>query len=239
MTHRPFDRLRASLGSGQAIKVARHEWAMVLRDPRFLIPFAAVPLFLILLHSATLFMLPGNPSQRWLLTRSFLDILSLIGASMAVPLSADAFAGEKERQTWETLLCLPIRRGELFLGKVLGILPFPLLVGWTAQIIILILSNASGTLQYAYSSEWIFALLLTPFLSLFFCALSALISLRSETVRSAAQFTGLCLLILFPLVTASSQALLGNFSAQAGALATLLVGAALCFTLAVRRLKKA
>ena len=222
-----------------ALRLARHEWGLVLRDPRFLIPFAAVPLLLILLHGTTIFLFTNDPSQRWLLTRTFLAILSLIGASMAVPLGADAFAGEKERQTWETLLCLPIPRKQLFLGKVLGILPFPLAVGWVGQIMALVLASLSGSSQYAEPSDWIFALLLTPFLSLFFCALSAFISLRCETVRSAAQLTGLSLLVLFPLVTVSSQALMGNTMAQAGVLSALLLGSTLCLVLAAKRLRKA
>lgn len=221
------------------LRLAKHEWSLVLRDPRFLIPFAVVPLFLILLHGASLFLFPIDVVQRWQLTRTFLNVLSLIGASMAVPLGADAFAGEKERQTWETLLCLPIQRGELFLGKVLGILPFPVLVGWLGQTVILVLANSTGLLAFAEPGEWIFPLLLTPFLALFFCSLAALISLRSETVRSAAQFTGLCLLILFPLVTATSQVLPAKASNQLEALAALLAGAAVCFTLALKKLRRA
>ena len=193
-----------------ALKLARHEWLLTFRDPRFLIPFAAVPLLLISVHGLTIFLFSADPSQRWLLTRTFLSVLSLIGAASAVPLGADAFAGEKERQTWETLLCLPMNRSDLFLGKVLGFLPFPLAVGWISQLLALFLSIASGSFQYAEPSDWIFPLLLTPFLSLFFCALSAFISIRCETVRSAAQLTGLSLLVLFPAISISSQAFIGN-----------------------------
>ena len=220
-----------------ALRIARHEWSLVLRDPRFLIPFAAVPLLLIVLHGISLFATSGDPVQGWALTRTFLSILSLVGASLAVPLGADTFAGERERHTWETLLCLPVPRGQLFLGKVLGILPFPLAVAWSGQILILVLFNLNGGLQWALPAEWIFPLLLTPFLSLFFCALSVLISLRCDTVRAAAQLTGLSLVVLFPAVTVASQAWRGNPFYLTGVLVALLLGATVCFGLAARRMK--
>jgi ABC-2 type transport system permease protein len=221
-----------------ALRLARHEWMLVFRDPRFFIPFAVVPLLLIALHGAALFLFAGNPWQGWMLTRTFLAVLSLIGASLAVPLGADAFAGEKERRTWETLLCLPLPRRQLFAGKVLGALPFPLAVGWLGQGLALGLAGYAGGLQTAAPMEWVFPLLLTPFLSLFFCALSVLISLQCETVRGAAQLTGLSLLILFPAVTVASQMLAANPLHVAYVLITMSAGAMGCFALAARRLGK-
>ena len=194
----------------QVMRLARHEWSLVMRDPRFFIPFVAVPLILIVLHGISLFAVSGDPVQGWTLTRTFLAVLSLVGASLAVPLGADAFAGEKERHSWETLLCLPLPRNQLFIGKVLGVLPFPLKAGWVGQILVLCLAGWNGCLRFAEPMEWIFPLLLTPILSLFFCALSVLISLRSDTVRGAAQLTGLSLLILFPVVIVGTQAWSGH-----------------------------
>jgi len=211
---------------------------LVLRDPRFFIPFAAVPLILVVVHAVMLFLMAGNPWQGWVYTRTFLAVLSLVGASLAVPLGADAFAGEKERHSWETLLCLPLARGQLFAGKVLGVLPFPLIVGWLGQSLALLVSSLSGGLQTAAPSEWIFPLLLTPFLALFFCFLSVLISLRCETVRGAAQLTGLSLLILIPTVTVASQALSEHPLYLMAILAALLFATALCFLAAARRLGK-
>ncbi len=216
-----------------ALRLARHEWAQVLREPRFLIPFAVAPAFVIVLQGVALFLLPPDPAARALMTRSFLAVLSLIGASMAVPLGADAFAGEKERQTWETLLCLPVSRGQLFAGKVLGILPFPLLVGWTGQGLALAISSLRGGV---FLPEFYAPLLLTPFLSLFFCALSTLVSLRCDTVRAAAQITGLGLLFLFPAVTLASQTVLGNSTVLSCVLAGLGIGSTICFLLARRRI---
>ncbi len=212
---------------------------LVLRDPRFFIPFAAVPLILVVLHAILLFMFAnGNPWQGWMFTRTFLTILSLIGASLAIPLGADAFAGEKERHSWETLLCLPLPRGQLFAGKVLGIAPFPLAVGWLGQGLALMVSASNGGVQTAPALEWVFPLLLTPCLCLFFCSLSTFISLRSETVRTAAQLTGLSLLILFPAVTIASQALLGHPPYLSCILVALLLATVLCFFLGARRLRR-
>jgi len=222
----------------KVLHLARHEWMQVLRDPRFFIPFAAVPLVLVVLHAVALFLVAGNPWQGWAYTRTFLAVLSLVGASLAVPLGADAFAGEKERHSWETLLCLPLPRGQLFAGKVLGVLPFPLIVGWLGQGLALFVSSLSGGVQTASTSEWVFPLLLTPFLSLFFCSLSVLISLRCETVRGAAQLTGLSLLVLIPVVTVASQTMAPHPLYLLGILAALLLATALCFLAAARRLRK-
>ncbi len=219
-----------------ALRIARHEWSLVLRDPRFLIPFGVAPLFLIALNVASWFWLNVDPFQRWVLTRSFLAVISLIGASMAVPLGADTFAGEKERRSWETLQCLPLPRAHLFAGKVLGVLPFPLAVGWVSQGIVLILSSALGSPPPG-PLTWCAPLLLTPFLSVFFCALSVLISLRSESVRSAAQVTGVFLLLLFPAVAVAAPPLFDHPGALALALAALAVGATLCLAAAAKRMQ--
>jgi hypothetical protein len=87
--------------------------------------------------------------------------------------------------------------------------------------------------------DWAPALLLTPFLSLFFCALAALISLRCDTVRGAAQWTGLLLLLLFPVVAFAAHSLLGNWRGSALMVAALAGGSLLCFALALRRFRRA
>jgi len=220
-----------------AFRLASHEWRMVLRDPRFLLPFAVVPFFLVTLHGVILWLSPGDGPQHWMLTRSFLSMLSLMGAAMAIPLGADAFAGEKERQSWETLLCLPMARREIFFGKVIGVFPFPLMVGWTAQILTLILSNTEGGLSFAAPAEWMSPLFLTPSLSLFLSALTVLISLRCDTVRSAAQITGLFLLFLYPALGVSAHFLLDSPGSAAQVFFALTGGAAVCFFLAARRFK--
>jgi ABC-type transport system involved in multi-copper enzyme maturation permease subunit len=180
-----------------------------------------------------LFLLPPEPAAQALLTRSFLSVLSLIGAAMAVPLGADAFAGEKERRSWETLLCLPVPHRRLFAGKVLGILPFPLFVGWAGQAAALALASLRG--HAVPSASW-FPVLLTPFLAAFVVALSVLVSLGCQSVRAAAQITGLCLLPLFPAVMLSVHVLPAHPAALAGILAALGAGAMICFALAARRL---
>src|SRR5205085_1338470 len=62
----------------------------------------------------------------YLLAPLFL-IVPLMVASV---LAADAFAGEKERKTLESLLHLPIPEGDLFYAKVLGAFVPAVLISW-------------------------------------------------------------------------------------------------------------
>ncbi len=220
------------------LRLAKHEWHLVLRDPRFLLPFLFAPCLLILLHGISLYFIPGQASEHWALSRSFLLLLSWLGSAMAIPLGADAFAGEKERQTWETLICLPLSSGQLFLGKVLGILPFPWMVGWCGQTLVLLLARINGGLGNSRPMEWITPLLLTPTLSLFFCSLSVLISLHVETMRSAAQWTGLILLCFGPLLAIASQIWFQEMASMAMVLSFLVLSSLFCLGIAKRRLHR-
>ena len=221
-----------------AFRLARHEWRLVLRDPRFMLPFFIVPLFLVGMHGAILHWSPGDALTHWMLTRSFLGMLCLAGSSMAVPLGADAFAGEKERGSWETLLCLPLPRREIFIGKVLGVFPFPLVVGWLAQILTLLVSRKEGGFYMATTTEWLAPFFLNAALSLFLSALTVLISLRCDSVRMAAQTTGIFLLFLYPAVGLSAHFLLDSPGSAAQVILALTGGAFFCFFLAARRFRR-
>jgi ABC-type Na+ efflux pump permease subunit len=219
-----------------ALRIARHEWRLILKEPRFLLPFLITPLLLVGVQGYALFMHPG--ASNWeilMLARSLLVMLAALSASLAVPLGADSFAGEKERNTLEILLCLPVRVSTLFWGKVLGIYPMPVLVGWMGQGAILAMLASRGLLQPVFWPMAAKALLLTPVLGFFFCALASLISLRAETVRGAAQFTSLFMLAVFFAMMALSTRLFSDPVYFLGLLASLLFGAAICLWLASRR----
>ena len=73
----------------------------------------------------------------YLLAPLFL-IVPLMVASV---LAADAFAGEKERKTLETLLHLPIADRDLFYAKVLGAFLPAVLVSWVGFVLFAIVVN--------------------------------------------------------------------------------------------------
>ena len=222
-----------------ALRIARHEWKLVLREPRFLLPFLVTPLILIGFQAFAVYLRPPGADWETLhLARILLLMLAVVAPSLSVPLSADSFAGERERNTLEILLCLPVSPGSLFWGKVLGILPFPLLIGWTGQAFMAAILGAKGIWAPGFGADLARAMAMTPCLSLFLCALTTWLSLISESVRGAAQLSSLVMVgVLFAVM------LLGNGLFVSGALfsgfaAALLVGAWTCLRLARRRFQR-
>ena len=68
----------------------------------------------------------------------------IVPLMLAAVLAADAFAGEKERKTLESLLNLPIPDRDLFLAKVLGAFVPAVMISWIGFIIFAIVSNAAA-----------------------------------------------------------------------------------------------
>ena len=102
-------------------KIARHELGMILREPKFLIPFVLPPILLIV---SQLVLLPGE-NDPMVFTRMML-ICALLIAPMVVPLASDSFAGERERGSLELLMLLPVKPASIFYGKLLALIPLPL-----------------------------------------------------------------------------------------------------------------
>lgn len=221
-----------------ALRMARHEWRLILKEPRFLLPFLLTPLILLGLQAVSLAGRLGSPRETLDLARSLLLMLAVLAPSAAVPLGADTFAGEKERNTLEILMCLPVGVGPLFWGKILGILPFPVLVGWLGQGLLGVMLASQGYAYPGFGALLLKAMALTPALALFLCALSTLLSLLAESVRSAAQLSSLAMLGLFFLAAAFSTAYFSSAWVLAGALAALLAASTVCFLAARRRFPK-
>lgn len=219
-----------------ALRVARHEWGLVLKEPRFLFPFLVMPVLMLGLQAYTLYIQPlGSRSETLFLARNLLLMVAVLAPGAAVPLGADSFAGEKERNTLEILMCLPVEMGALFWGKVLGILPMPVLVGWAGQGAMLAMLHSRGQWLPGFGAAALKAMVLTPVLGLFLCALSVLFSLISGSVRSAAQLTSLLMLGIFFSVTSLSGAFYASNAAFLGIVSVLLASSLACFLAARRR----
>lgn len=152
------------------------------------------------LRGITLSLLPGVvlfgiilPSQTGRLWVESLLPLGLWGWLPMLPVTAviaDAFAGERERHTLETLLASPLSEQAILFGKVGAVVGY----GWVLTLIILLVGLV--TVNFVYGNG---ELLLYPakialggvVLSLLTATLAAsigvLVSLRAATVRQAAQ----------------------------------------------------
>jgi ABC-2 type transport system permease protein len=73
----------------------------------------------------------------YLLAPLFLIVPMMVSAVLA----ADAFAGEKERRTLESLLHLPIADRDLFLAKVLGAFVPAVVVSWAGFVCFAVVAN--------------------------------------------------------------------------------------------------
>ena len=173
--------------------IASHELKMVFREPQFLIPYILVPMFTIALYSFALSTGPVDPSLSDASSRLIILVVGVLITSMPLVLCADSFAGEKERNSLEILMCSPITLKSLFYGKLLGILPIPIILGWLGQLSIYLLSNVGG-FSFISPVNALQLFLLTPLSAFFLCSVSVFISLRTQTVRSAAQLSGLVVL---------------------------------------------
>ena len=219
-----------------ALGIARHELRLIFKEPRFLLPFLITPLLLMGLQAYTVFFQPlGSVMETLSLARSLLLMLAVLAPSSAVPLGADSFAGEKERNTLEILMCLPVEMGSLFWGKVLGMYPVPVLVGWLGQGIMAGMLILKGFWLPGFGIDVAKAMLMTPVLGLFLCALSTLLSLISESVRGAAQLTSVVMLGIFLSVTSFSQYFFRSNPVYFGFISVLVTASLGCFLAARRR----
>lgn len=224
---------------GGAWRIAAHEWRLVLKEPRFLFPFLFTPLVLLGLQALSLWAMRGPERESLELARSLLLTLAVLAPGSAVPLGADSFAGERERNTLEILMCLPAGLGALFWGKILGMIPFPILLGWMGQALLGVLLAGRGYWSPEFGMMQAKAMALTPATSLFLCSLAAWLSMVAESVRGAAQLASLAMLGMFLMASVFAPAYFHSAAAMAGSLVFLLAASAACFLAARRRFPKA
>ena len=220
-------------------QIAKHEWRLIFKEPRFLVPFLITPLVLIGIQVFVTYFRPlGSDAETLLMARSLLLMLAILAPSAAVPLGADSFAGEKERNTYEILLCLPVKLSSMFWGKVWGIFPMPVLMGWMGQSALLLILNTRGLIYHGFLMDVGKAMLLTPFIGLFLAAFSTLMSLMADSVRGAAQLTSLLMLGIFFITLLSANGLFNSVEIYFGYVLVLGLGSVACLLLAKSRFSK-
>jgi ABC-2 type transport system permease protein len=159
---------------------------------------------------------------------------------------SDAFAGERERATLETLLATPLSAGAIFVGKVLS----RVLYGWVGSLAVFAAGMATVLLkgdQVDLSVGLIAPLLLeAPLISFLVADIGAVISSRARSSRSAAQIlqwgllsgvVGLALLFYFLPVTWREAAWSTAHSVPVW-MVSLLVADALCLWGSLRTLRR-
>ena len=168
-----------------ALVIIRHELIGIWREPKFWIPFLIPPVLILL---AQVFTPPETNMDEGL----FL-LVGILFSTMGVSLTADSFAGEIERNTLETLLSTPLKKGDLFLGKLLSSSAIPLSLACMGQ-------SFFWWLNHFPISYLILGLSFTLSCGIGVNSFTLYMSLRLKSVRATGQSSLVAVLPLFFLV---------------------------------------
>ncbi|MCQ2105311.1 MAG: ABC transporter permease subunit [Fibrobacter sp.] len=170
--------------------VLKHELRLIFREPRFWIPFIIPPVLLAASQGIAVNRYGGQIMEG--MEGYMMLLLGCLMAPMGAPLAADSFAGERERNSLELLQLSPVKPAHLFWGKLLAVLPFPLMFSLICQLVYFAAHSdvvrgeaAAGAILGSMSA----CLLVNAF--------SLLLSLKAKTVRAATQGT---LFFIIPLL---------------------------------------
>ena len=158
--------------------------------------------------------LPGREQLIVLVNGYLLAPLFLIVPLMvASVLAADAFAGEKERRTLETLLHLPIADRDLFIAKVLGAFLPALAVSWAGFVAFAVVANtvAWSVMHRVFvpTRLWLVMILwVAPAVAALGLGVMVRVSARAKTAQEANQLGGAVVLPLIFLAVGQSTGLL-------------------------------
>jgi ABC-type Na+ efflux pump permease subunit len=137
----------------------------------------------------------------------------LVPLMVSAVLAADAFAGEKERKTLETLLHLPLAERDLFIAKLLTAYIPSVLISWIGFICFAIVSNAVAWPVmhriFVPTRLWIVMILwVAPAVAALGLGVMVRVSARARTSQEANQLGGAVILPLIFLVVGQATGLL-------------------------------
>jgi ABC-2 type transport system permease protein len=174
--------------------------------------------------------MPWETGTDW--TEGYLSlILAFVVPTMIAGLTVpDSFAGEKERNTLPTLLTSRLPDRAILFGKML----FGILMGWTAGLLMLVISLIAANISYSegflfYSPSVLGAYLgFSLLMATMTTGAGVLISMRSKTAQEASQLL-ISLLLMPPVLLGLAGTMLlrqGNFLENVDGALILLIAAA-------------
>ena len=207
--------------------VFKHELRLIFRDPRFWIPFIIPPVILAASQGIAVSRYGGQIMEG--MEGYMMLLLGCLMAPMGSPLAGDSFAGERERNSLELLQLAPIAPAKLFWGKLLAILPFPVVFAILAQLGYWV-SHPEISTQVAVASVLgaLSAVLLTTSFAL-------IVSLRVRTVRAATHITLFLIVPLLLMVQLGHEAFLSGLLVPVTTLAVSVVLTILATIMSMRK----
>ena len=177
------------------VTVTRKEW-LEFRDQLLRLRRGGLSAVIVLLMLGIVTPLQMGPL--WLQSPLMLAYWPLLSSGMVSTLIADAFAGERERHTLETLLATRLSDTSILLGKVLAAILYGLLFT-TANILVgvVTLSIAHKGIQAPPAAHTGYMLLLVTLACSTLAGIGVFISLKAATVRQAQQTLGIIMMVLF------------------------------------------
>ena len=151
---------------------------------------------------------PKSVGAQWAESPMALLMTMFITLFLVIPVIADAFAGERERHTLETLLASRLSESAILIGKVsAAVLQAIVFAGITALVGLVTVNITAGGedgLILFPPMQIAAALVLCPLSGLLMGGLGTLISLRAPTVRQAHQTLsiGIMVLVFLPMIIA-------------------------------------
>ena len=134
--------------------------------------------------------LPSQIGKFWVESPITIVFWGWLPTLQVLALTADAFAGERERHTLETLLASPLSELAILLGKVITVVSY----GWLTTLLVVLTALVGVNFFHGdgkillYPASILFSGMVLGFLTATLAAsIGVIVSLRSPTVRQAAQ----------------------------------------------------
>jgi ABC-type transport system involved in cytochrome c biogenesis permease component len=137
----------------------------------------------------------------------------IVPLMVSAVLAGDAFAGEKERKTMETILHLPVRARDLYVAKLLaGFLP-SVAVAWIGFALFVLVANMSAwpVMHRAFLPTWLWAIVIfwiAPGVAAVGLGIMVRVSIRVNNTQEAQQLGGAVVLPLVILAVGQTTYLL-------------------------------
>ena len=185
------------MNAADIITVTRKEW-LEFRDQLLRLRRGGLSAVIVLLMLGIVTPLQMGPL--WLTSPLMLAYWPLLSSGMVSTLIADAFAGERERHTLETLLATRLSDTSILLGKIFAAILYGLLFT-TANIVVgvvtLSIAHFDKGIQAPPAMHIGYMLLLVTLACSTLAGIGVFISLKAATVRQAQQTLGIIMMVLF------------------------------------------